>query len=446
MKHQSVVVPLPVLMKDEKKYSDVVDVLDQLEDWVREMYVKAGLCVPPADQDHAIPPAPPIAAPSRPDQPASHMPPVPQAEDHLASVKIPCFGDQLTRVRLAGAKDLRAGSHTATDRLDHIYPFRIVDWHSKRSFLKLIFKKLYKNSGREKGTLRFFREKLQRKNVTMDVKHFESCEQLFLSTGKCFAVEALVTFFNMESKDGRPTRNRPPYYILDVGDNKKIYYNSVLDKFIDEYLIMPTPSTDAVKEGNGERLATLHKQLLPHFKSAPGFNAYSIEMLISIIQNEVLLSEAEAHQCIWAATVNWKGGIGKNIEIDLLQENRNRDLKKEIRGMGANKTDKAIDRSSRYIGGERKIIENFDNQVRKAVNYSSHTHRSSSVDEGKILADLREVKPFTCEPNRRFDSFPDIMANPLVSLDQEEFSKWLARHKRNLLLDAPLAQDEEEEE
>lgn len=347
--------------------------------------------------------------------------------------------------------------------------------------LQLIFKKLYKNSGREKGTLRFFREKLQRKNVTMDVKHFESCEQLFLSTGKCFAVEALVTFFNMESKDGRPTRNRPPYYILDVGDNKKIYYNSVLDKFIDEYLIMPTPSTvpqiedepdssgeqdfvrnyslcllqyffilidfkDAVKEGNGERLATLHKQLLPHFKSAPGFNAYSIEMLISIIQNEVLLSEAEAHQCIWAATVNWKGGIGKNIEIDLLQENRNRDLKKEIRGMGANKTDKAIDRSSRYIGGERKIIENFDNQVRKAVNYSSHTHRSSSVDEGKILADLREVKPFTCEPNRRFDSFPDIMANPLVSLDQEEFSKWLARHKRNLLLDAPLAQDEEEEE
>lgn len=137
MKHQSVVVPLPVLMKDEKKYSDVVDVLDQLEDWVREMYVKAGLCVPPADQDHAIPPAPPIAAPSRPDQPASHMPPVPQAEDHLASVKIPCFGDQLTRVRLAGAKDLRAGSHTATDRLDHIYPFRIVDWHSKRSFLKV---------------------------------------------------------------------------------------------------------------------------------------------------------------------------------------------------------------------------------------------------------------------------------------------------------------------
>ena len=135
MGSQSVVVPLPVLMKDEKKYSDLVDVLDQLEVWVREIYAKAGRCAPP-DEDH-VPPGPPIAAPSRPDQPASHVPPVPCVEDPLAKVQIPCFGDQLTRVRLAGAKDLRAGSHTAWDRLDHLYPFRIVDWHAKRSFLKV---------------------------------------------------------------------------------------------------------------------------------------------------------------------------------------------------------------------------------------------------------------------------------------------------------------------
>ena len=44
---QSVVVPLPVLMKDEKKYSDLVDVLDQLEVWMREIYAKAGRCAPP---------------------------------------------------------------------------------------------------------------------------------------------------------------------------------------------------------------------------------------------------------------------------------------------------------------------------------------------------------------------------------------------------------------
>ena len=40
-------------------------------------------------------------------------------------------------------------------------------------------------------------------------------------------------------------------------------------------------------------------------------------MFISIIQNEVLLSEGEAYQCTWAATANWTGGKGKNLEIDL---------------------------------------------------------------------------------------------------------------------------------
>ena len=67
-------------------------------------------------------------------------------------------------------------------------------------------------------------------------------------------------------------------------------------------------------------------------------------MLISTLQNQVLLSPAEAHQCKWAALANWKGG--KNIEIDLLRENRNSDLKGMIPQMGANKTDKAIQRVS----------------------------------------------------------------------------------------------------
>ena len=34
MSSESTVVPLPVLIKDEKKYAEVVNVLDQLEVWV----------------------------------------------------------------------------------------------------------------------------------------------------------------------------------------------------------------------------------------------------------------------------------------------------------------------------------------------------------------------------------------------------------------------------
>lgn len=142
MSTKSAVVTMPVLMKDEKKYSECVDVLDQLEKWTRDIYAAAGLCVPESppsddDDDDDPPLRPAMGSSSRPDQPASHVRPPASEDDPLHGVKIPCYGDQLTRVRFAGAKDLRSGCHSATDRLDHLYPFCIVDWHTKRSFLKV---------------------------------------------------------------------------------------------------------------------------------------------------------------------------------------------------------------------------------------------------------------------------------------------------------------------
>ena len=121
---KSEIITMPILLKDEKKYSECVDVLDQLEKWTYEIYSAAGLCnVVSTSSDVTPEPAPtPIMSRSRPDQPASHFPPVPSSDDPMPGVKIPCYGDQLTRVRLAGTKDLRAGCHSASQRLDHLYP------------------------------------------------------------------------------------------------------------------------------------------------------------------------------------------------------------------------------------------------------------------------------------------------------------------------------------
>ena len=83
---------------------------------------------------------------TRPDQPRAHIPPTSSDEDPLKGVKIPCFGDELTRVRLAGARDLRSGCHSAKQRLDHLYPYRIVGWHTKRSLLK-VYNIVYKICG-----------------------------------------------------------------------------------------------------------------------------------------------------------------------------------------------------------------------------------------------------------------------------------------------------------
>ena len=157
--------------------------------------------------------------------------------------------------------------------------------------------------------MRYSREKLQRRIVTKDVKH-EDCEQFFLSLGKYFAIEALMQFFGMEEQDGNPIKHRPPQKVEEMEKEEiEKYFEVVMNEFIDEFLLGKVADNDsddndfvrnysiclvqyffilhdikdAVHEGNGERLATLHKQLLLHFKSVPGFNTYAIEMLINIV-------------------------------------------------------------------------------------------------------------------------------------------------------------------
>lgn len=73
--------------------------------------------------------------------------------------------------------------------------------------------------------------------------------------------------------------------------------------------------------------------------------------MVNIAQNEVLLSEQEAQWAIWSQTVNWKGGKGKNIEADLMQENRNNDHKTGIKMMGANKTKKSSGKINKGLWG-----------------------------------------------------------------------------------------------
>lgn len=333
-----------------------------------------------------------------------------------------------------------------------------------------MYKKLYGNSGREQGTLRYYREKLQRRNVTPDVKHYEDCEQLFVSVGRAFTVIALLDFFKMGTTDSHPTRNIPPFHIIHVGNNKELYLKDVLSRFVNQFLL-PNESAqsadvdhvkeyslsllryffllasfkEAVRNGDGESLAIFHKVLLKHFKSDPGYNAYAIEMLINIVQNNVFLSEAESHCCKWASTANWKGGPGKNMEMDLLQENSNREVKKYIKGMGANKTDKSIERMSRAAGGIKSIIENFDLKMGIKEKQSSHSHKKSTTDELKVIEDLQKLKPFTNVSGRKHDSFPSASSNLFASLDNETFTKWLKKHQKNLLLHAPIEETDESE-
>ena len=77
--------------------------------------------------------------------------------------------------------------------------------------------------------------------------------------------------------DDCPTRNRAPYHVLDVGDNKMSYYHSVLDKFmISEvsWLNICDISTVVISHGHDNRLDIaymlnkIHRQRICYYQIA----------------------------------------------------------------------------------------------------------------------------------------------------------------------------------
>ena len=74
---------------------------------------------------------------------------------------------------------------------------------------------------------------------------------------------------------------------------------------------------------------------MPHFKSLSGFNPYAIQTVISVVQNESSYQRQKLISVCGPLLQIGREGSGKNIEIDLLQENRNKDIKKSIKAMVA---------------------------------------------------------------------------------------------------------------
>jgi hypothetical protein len=111
--------------------------------------------------------------------------------------------------------------------------------------------------------------------------------------------------------------------------------------------------------------------------------------------------------------------------------------------MGANKTEKAIERMSKAAAGIWKIVDVFEDQTLIKPKSSTHSHKSSTEDEKKIMSDLEKLKPFSCIPGRCHSSFMGISADPLDNLDEDNSKEWLQRHRKNISLHFPAVDDVE---
>ena len=109
----------------------------------------------------------------------------------------------------------------------------------------MIYNLLYKpGSVREVGTLKYFRERYNRKNITPEkvANSYEGSKQFLLSVGKAYILEAAMEFWGLENLTGTPTKYVPPTGIIHMTNETKLqYFNTVFGAFVDEFV---TPDPD----------------------------------------------------------------------------------------------------------------------------------------------------------------------------------------------------------
>lgn len=115
--------------------------------------------------------------------------------------------------------------------------------------------------------------------------------------------------------------------------------------------------TDAIAEGDGDRIMRCWKFLLLHFYSDKGSTKYAIEALYLQLQQQALLSPRQAYRQRWNRSVNNRGGSGKNVPLDLDVEHDNNAVKEAIRKLGPNVTNSTVQRSAQMLPVARQIVD-----------------------------------------------------------------------------------------
>ena len=191
--------------------------------------------------------------------------------------------------------------------------------------------------------------------------------------------------------------------------NDKVYNYS---RVVCHYSSLVVEFRDAWAEGDGERVYRCWRLLLPHFKAA-GRTKYSLEALRLQFQVKCILSPQLAHHVVWDRFVNTRGGPGRNIPCDLYNEHIVKLIKNVIISMGANLTEKALQRAARSITTLDHVCKQFDNESLVPVTTSAHSTRSDTPDVRKVVDAVLHNNLLTIVDGRRHRSYRTIRLNPL---------------------------------
>lgn len=163
--------------------------------------------------------------------------------------------------------------------------------------------------------------------------------------------------------------------------------------------------TDAVAEGDGDRIMRCWKFLLLHFYADRGSSKYALEALYLQLQQQAILSPRQAYRQRWNRGVNNHGGSGKNVPIDLEVEHDNNSIKEGIRKLGPNLTRAAVTRVARMLPVARATVLNVSKECNLMKRSGKHFVKTTRNDLVKIVNLLVQTDAFQETPGRQYKHF-----------------------------------------
>ena len=190
--------------------------------------------------------------------------------------------------------------------------------------------------------------------------------------------------------------------------------------------------TDAIAEGDGDRILRCWKFFLLHFYSDKGSAKYAVEALYLQLQQQALLSPRQAYRQRWNRSVNNRGGKGKNVPLDLDVEHDNNAVKEAIRRLGPNITNSTVQRSAQMLPVATQIVDVVGRECQIMKRSGIHFVQTAHKDMAKLVHELIKADALTEMPERKYKHYNGFARSPLMSIQMTKFCKWINQHKYEL--------------
>ena len=168
--------------------------------------------------------------------------------------------------------------------------------------------------------------------------------------------------------------------------------------------------TDAVADGDGDRIMRCWKFLLLHFYSDGGSNKCAREALYFQLQQQAILSPRQAYRQRWNRSVSNHGDRGKNVPTDLEVEHDNNSIKEGMKKLGTNLTHAAaVTRVARMLPVARATVLNVSKECNLMERSGKHFVKTTRNDLIRIVNLPIQADAFQETPGRQckhFRKFP----------------------------------------